>query len=379
MGLLKALGMPFQISSLLFVGMTSMMLGVVLSIGDIAVMLALPLMCLLLIWFTRFTFTLIDDATNGAEETATASVEMANPWGDPRCWVHPVLTLLVAIALLVKPEIPRLPVLVCCALLLPASIGAIALTGHSLDALNPFAMVRVVRGLAHYYLMAVVWLVLCVGAAVLLMQSGMWLALKIAALQLLLLLAFAFIGGALHARRVELGFVPLVSPERIDERKEDQRIAERQRVIDGLYVELRGNEPARALASARQWIETLPSQHVTSDVRALIDAGSRWSEPRRYSALLRGLLPQLLSRRQQGMAFAAAEAGLAAMPTFAPEQEADTIALVRYALQTGRKRLAATLLENFMATARSPSPPGAELLELRARLRNEPAATQSLS
>ncbi|MEO8314543.1 MAG: hypothetical protein ABI645_07075, partial [Pseudomonadota bacterium] len=130
MELLKALGMPFHLSSLLFVGTTSLLLTLVLSVGGIAVMLALPAFALILIWFTQFTFRLIDDATNGVQETAPASLEMLSPWGDPRCWVHPMLTVAIVLALALQPQIPRLPVLGACALLFPASLGAIALSGN---------------------------------------------------------------------------------------------------------------------------------------------------------------------------------------------------------------------------------------------------------
>ena len=102
---------------------------------------------LLLVWLTQFAFTLIDDAANGVQETEAATAEMLSPFGDPRCWVHPALAAAVAIALVLQPEIPRLPVLVVGALLFPVSIGAIAISGRARDALNPFAMVRMLRGL----------------------------------------------------------------------------------------------------------------------------------------------------------------------------------------------------------------------------------------
>ncbi|MEO6080839.1 MAG: hypothetical protein ABIQ86_13840 [Steroidobacteraceae bacterium] len=373
MDLLKALAMPFHLGSLLFVATTSLLLTLILSVGGVSIIMAIPAICLIMIWLTRFTFTLIDDATNGVQEAAAASLEMLSPFGDARCWVHPALTAFIAIALFLQPEIPRLPVLAACALLLPASIGAIALTGNALDALNPFALVRVIRGLAHYYVLAVLWVTLCVAAGVLVVRSGLWLLVIIATLQLLLLLACAFIGGAVYARRVDLGFVPLVSPERVEQRKEDQRMAQRQHMIDGLYSDLRSRESARAVASARLWIEQAGPQQVPGDVKAILDAGAHWSEPRGVALLMRGLVPQLLSMRQPGLAFAAVEAGLTAVPAFTPEQEGDAVAMIRYALQSGRKRLAATLLANFMGSSANASTPGPELLELRARLHNQPS------
>ncbi len=288
--------------------------------------------------------------------------------------MHPVLTVLVGAAVYLQPEIPRWSVLVAAALLYPASIGAIAISGHALDAVNPFALVRVARGLAHYYLLSVLWMVLCVVLAVLVVRSGLWVGLRIATIELLVLLmyAYAFIGGAVYVRRLDLGFVPRVSPERVEEQREQERIAERQRMIDGLYRDLRVREPARALASARQWIEQAGSQQLSDDVRAILDAGARWSEPRGFAQLMRGLVPQLLSMRQLALAFAAGGSGLAAAPGFTPEQEGDAIAVIRYAMQTGRKRLAATLLANFTGSAACKGTP-----ETRAAGTARPAAQRT--
>jgi hypothetical protein len=372
MDLLKALGMPFHAASLLFVGTTSLLLALIVSVGGIAVMLAIPAMALILIWFTQFTFTLIDDATNGKEEAAPASLEMLSPWGDMRCWVHPVLTVVIGLSLMLQPQIPRVPVLVACALLFPASIGAIALTGNALDALNPLALVKVMRGLAHYYLLAVLWVMVCVGAGALVATSGLWVFVQIAASQLLLLLICAFIGGALYARRVELGFEPLVSPERVALRAEQDLSAERQRMIDSLFGEIRMRRHASALAMVRQWLEKAAPHQLADDVKAILNAGAGWSETRSFAALLCELAPLLLSMRQPALAFAAVEAGLAAMPGFTLEQEGDAIRMIRYALQTGRKRLAATLLGNFMASPASQAAAGAELRDLQIQL-NAPA------
>jgi hypothetical protein len=56
-----------------------------------------------------------------------------------------------------------------------------------------------------------------------------------------------------------------------------------------------------------------------------------------------------------------------------PELESDAIAAIRYAMQTGRKRVAATLLVNFMQGSTFKAPPGPELQDLCTRLQVEPA------
>ncbi len=372
MDLLKALAMPFQAASLLFVAMSALLLTLVTSVGSAIMPLALLAIFLLLVWLTQFAFALIDDAANGVQETAAATAEMLSPFGDPRCWVHPALAAAVSLALFLRPEIPRLPVLIAGALLFPVSIGAIAISGRALDAVNPFALVRVLRGLGHYYPLAVLVTALCVLLGVLVAKSPLWSVLQFAALELLVLLAYAFIGGAVFVRRLDLGFEPRVSPERVEMRGEQEREAQRQRMIDGLYRDLRVREPARAIADARSWIEAASPQQLPGDVQAILAAAAHWTEPRGLQLLLRSLIPQLLSMRQPGLAFAAVETGLAAASNFTPEKESDAVAAIRFALQTGRKRVAATLLTNFLRSTSYQGMPGPELQELCTRLQVEP-------
>lgn len=369
MELSKALSMPFQLASLLFVAVTSLLVALIHSIPGPFAMMGLPLGVLLTIWQTQYAFKLIDDAANGVKEPATADVDLLDPWGDMRCWVHPLLGAGIVVLLLTQPQIPVWPVWLAAAALFPASLGAIAMTGRAFDALNPVLMARVMHGLGYYYPLAVLWIVLCVGVGSLISLLPLWEALRIAAAQLLLLLIYAFIGGAIFIRRLDLGFEPLASPEREQERGEKQHIARRQQMIDGLYSDLRVRHHADAATSLRQWIAQATPQQLSGDVRAILDAGARWSEPGLVQ-LLRGLVQQLLSMRQPALAFAAVEVAIANAPTFAPEQESDAVAVIRYALQTGRKRLAATLLDNFMGGATNHAP-GPDLLELRSRLQDK--------
>lgn len=374
MELLKALGMPFQMASLLFVALTSLLLGLVLAVGAGSLatqLMGLLAIFLLMVWLAQFAFALIDDAANGVQETSAATAEMLSPLGDPRCWIHPFLAAVLGGVLFFNPQIPRWPVLAAATVLFPASIGAIAISGRTRDALNPFAMANVVRGLGGYYALAVLWIALCALAAVIVNGSGMWSVLRIAALELLLLLVFAFIGGAVYLRRIDLGFEPKVSPERTEQRIAAERSEERQRMIDGLYRDVRVREPERAIATVNQWLGAAAPTDLRGEVLGILAAGAQWSEPRGFSQLLRGMIPQLIGMKQLPLAFAAVEAGMKANPAFTPAAEPEAIALIRFAQATGRKRVAATLLTNFMTSIAGKSEPCLELLQLRDSLRNE--------
>jgi hypothetical protein len=148
--------------------------------------------------------------------------------------------------------------------------------------------------------------------------------------------------------------------------------AERQRVIDALYIDVKMRRTDNALATARNWLEKAAPHQLPGDVKAFLTAGASWSEPRGYVALLRDLAPLLLSMRQPALAFQTVEAGLSAFPGFTLERENDAVRMIRHALQSGRKRLAATLLANFIGSAANQGTPGEELRELCAQLRIEP-------
>lgn len=359
--------MPFQAASLFFVALSSLILGFFTSAGGPYIVLALFALWLMLCWLTQYAFKLIDDIANGAREPAVASMEMLNPFDDARAWVHPALAAALALALWLRPNIPVTPMLVTAALLFPVSIGAVAMSGRARDALNPLAMGHVARGLAHYYLLAVLFAALCAIAGIALARSPLWSFAKIAGMQLLLLLVYAFIGGALYQRRIELGFAPRQSPERVDENRRLERERQRQQMIDGLYRDLRVREHARAVAGAKRWFESADTAQLHEDVKALLQAGNGWGEPRGFALLLRGLVPTLLAMKQPSLAMTVTEAALAIAPTFAPEAETDTVAMIQQALHTGRKRTARTLLDNYIARM-GDAAPGAAISALQEKL-----------
>jgi hypothetical protein len=182
----------------------------------------------------------------------------------------------------------------------------------------------------------------------LLVQRLTSMILIVAAVEMLLLLAYAAIGGVLYVRRRELGFEPRQSPERVAQREEEERRGVRQQFVDGLYKDLRVRESARAAASAARWLREAGPAQLKGDLHAILQAGVHWNEPREYPRFLRSLLPVLLELKQPMLAMSIVDAGLAAASGFAPATEAETVALVNYAQHTGRRRVAQTLLGNYL-------------------------------
>jgi hypothetical protein len=348
---MRALAMPFQLASLLFVLLTSVVLGFFIGGDLVRLVVSVATILLMLVWLTQYALHLIDDIANGVRESRAASVEMATSFLDARAWVHPALGVAVAMLLYLKPEVPVLPVLIGAALLFPASIGACAITGHALDALNPLELARVMRGFGIWYPLVAAFVLGCAVLGWLAARGLGSMILIVATAEMLLLLVYACIGGVLFVRRRELGFEPRQSPERIAQREEEERRGSRQQFVDGLYKDLRVRESARAAASAARWLRESRPENLKGDVHAILQAGVQWNEPREYPRFLRGLLPALLEMKQPMLAMAIVDAGLAAAGGFAPATEAETVALVNYAQHTGRRRVAQTLLGNYLKSA----------------------------
>lgn len=348
--------MPFQLASLLFVLLTSVVLGFFIGGDLVRLVVSIASVLLMLVWLTQYALHLIDDIANGVRESQAASVEMATAFLDARAWVHPALAVAVAVLLYLKPEVPVLPMLIGAALLFPASIGACAITGQALDAVNPLELARVIRGFGIWYPLVAVFVLGCAVLGWLAARSLSSTTLIVATTEMLLLLVYAGIGGVLFVRRRELGFEPRQSPERIAQREEEERRGARQQFVDGLYKDLRVRESARATASAARWLRESRTEHLKGDVHAILQAGVQWNEPREYPRFLRGLLPLLLELKQPMLAMAIVDAGLAAASGFAPATESETVALVHYAQHTGRRRVAQTLLQNYLKTAPADKP-----------------------
>lgn len=368
MDALKILAMPFQAGSLLFVVASSLLLGLILGGGYLPMILGLFALWLILVTLTNYAFRMIEDIANGVREAPTVSAEMMSPLADSRSWVHPLLAVALVAFHAVKAELSAVPTVIAAVLLFPPSIAACAMSGRAVDAFNPRAMFEVVRGLGPWYPLAVLstafWAALGV-LAVNLIGRG-WL--FFAVLQLLLLLAYASIGGVVYQRRIELGFAARISPERRAETAAQERGKRRQQLFDHLYESLRARDAPRAIDAATQWLRDADSYQFATDTQALLAAGRGWNEPRQFVQLLLGLLPLLLERGQPALALAAAEAAKAAGGRFVPAEEITAVTLADYALQTGRRRAAQGMLEDFLSSPAGAGPPGPRLASLCATL-----------
>jgi hypothetical protein len=362
MTLLRALTLPFQATSLLFVAFTATLLALVGSIGGSIAPLTILVTYILLSWINKYAFALLDHAANGATEAPVASVEMLGPTGDWRAFVHPMLVALVSIVSWWLHGFTPAFVALAALPLFPASIGALAISHQFFDAINPLALWRTARDLGMQYLVLLAMMLGIAAVGVLLLRLGVTRIVLYVAVELMVLAFYAAIGGALHDRRIDLGFDPLQSPERRSQREADEHVRRRQAVLDAVYTSTHAGNYVEGPRRLKEWLEG-PEAQLVPDAHATVQQAMAWQKDRAVAETLRTVVSHCVGTGQPAVALTTAEAALKRLPAFAVASEAEAITMAQYASQTGRRGLARRLLDNYAAAhPEAPSSPVAKTL-----------------
>jgi hypothetical protein len=347
MTLLRALSMPFHLTSLLFVGFVAVLLALLWSVGGALSLIPLFGTFFLLSWLNKYAFAQLEQAALGVSDAPVASVEMLGPFGGVRSWVHPVLAGGVLLLMGVVPQAGRAAIAVAALLLFPSSVGVLAITHRVIDAVNPLALWRVMVGMGCTYLL----LVAAVGGVIVsgtvvwgLPVAGV---LRYAVLEVLLLCLYSLIGGTIFVRRSELGFEPRVSPECDAEKVELAYAQRRQVMMDEVCGVVRVRDGARAGAVLKQWLVEAGEQNLHLDVPTILDQAMRFPERRGLATVARTLISHLLQVRRLSLALTVMEAVSAVADDFTPESEPEMVALAGYAVQAGRRSLARAMIERW--------------------------------
>ena len=353
---LKFLLIPLRGASLVLIAMFSMLLLVAASGG----LLGLPLALIVMSWFFKYGFALLDQVADGVNEPPVLSYEMVNPANESR----PLgLLLVVAVFYGVTEALDRWlgaeamsTLRTAGVLLLPAIIMAQVLGGfvHSLNPLVLWQIVTRVPGsyalilavLAGCWLLArllVIWL----PAAELPFSVAIALpdTVRIAVLMYAWLASFAIMGGVLFVRRVELGFEPSHSPERDAEKAQRERQREIDHLVDRIFAEWRGGAYGNAWRSIEAHLQT--SANPRNDLRDLLQRAAQWPDRRLAHRLAQEILPQLLVARRTGDALDIVRTQLQLDANFRPLDSADAIKLIELARDAGDRRTARMLLAGF--------------------------------
>ena len=349
MTLLRALAMPFQPTSLLFVGFSATLLALIWSMAGMFSVPAVIGTFFLMSWLNKYAFSQLEQAAQGVTDAPVASVEMLGPFGGLRPWVHPLLAAAVVLLMYFSPTAARVAEGVGALLLFPASIGALAMSQHFADAINPMSLWRVIAGMGWAYLLLVTAVLVVIACGIAMDALPLWSAVRYAVLELLLLCLYTLIGGTLFVRRAELGFEPLSSPEHKAALADREQAQRRQQMIDEVYGTIRVREVAPAARVLKQWLAAAPAEHLQADVPAILGQALRFPEQRGLATVARTLISHLVEIRRHSLALTVLETVVAAAPDFLPETEAEVVALAQHAALAGRRRLARSTLDQWTA------------------------------
>jgi hypothetical protein len=317
------LAFPFRAAPLLLIGVFT----VGLLIARLAGLLGMFLAILLISWFFKYCFVMLDAIVAGEEEPPVLSVEMVNPLSEQRPLAVALLMGLefglICLLHLRVGSVLSIPVAVLLLVTLPASLASVGLTGNPIGALWPGTWYAFVRSLGRDYL----WLVLAmlIGSAAIYAlwrsEAPSWI--TIATTQLLFLLIVAFIGSAIHEHRDELGIATLTRAERLAAREEREFLHLRKEALDRAYGLLRVQKSNEAWDEIDRWLRAHDARGANlPEYRQVFEAIVDWGDPRIGDRVAEELICLLLARRETGRAVEVCERWLAANPKFQPTQRA---------------------------------------------------------
>jgi hypothetical protein len=327
--------------------------AVLLTLATRAGLLGLPLMLIVLSWFLKYAFVVLDTAARGLDEPPVLSVEMVNPVDEQR----PLGQLLIigvfyAATAALQPFAGTTAVLSLRAMalvLLPACIAVLGSSGSIVTAVNPRVLIGTMHRLGWDYV--VIWLAIIVLAfaahVVRIRLAGAFygLPLAIACIMYGWLAVFSVIGGALYERRHELDIDTWRSPERDRARHEADLDKEHARFIDDLYGHWRGRAYKEALQAAQNRLAA--SHHSLDEYAWLCEALLRWPDRRLASRLAQDYLTRLLAAKRYSEGLGVARRHIEGDPEFRPATAAETIRVANLARDGGDRRLARALLADF--------------------------------
>ncbi len=301
----------------------------------------LPLALMLLSWFFKYCFVVLDSALAGRDELPVLSLEMVNPFDEQRPLGIGLLIVAAAAAVFAAKAYVGLGSAVVLAtvfgLALPASIAVLGISGNLFLAAWPPRLLETLRGLGWDYILLnlAILIVAAIAYAPIALNVPIWM--SIAALQLLFLLLFALIGTSVFERRIEFGLDSRTPEEHRAERDRRAHEQARQRMIDHAYEYFRHQKPLEGWHEIETWLKahargdgTLPEYH------AVFEAACGWDDVRPGDRLANELIGLLLARRQGGAALQVAEQRFAVNPQFRP---ASGVRLAELAGQAGKPAL----------------------------------------
>jgi hypothetical protein len=324
---------------------TPIVLVVTFTIGWLLAMRAglagLPLGVMLLSWFFKYCFVVLDATLAGRDELPVLSVEMLNPFDEQRpLAVGLLIAAAVSGTFLAKAYVgpgTAFGLATAFGLLLPASVAVLGISGNVFLAAWPPRLFETLRSFGWDYVVLnlAIGVVAVIAYAPIALSVPIWM--SIAALQLLFLLLFALIGTSVFERRVDFALDSRSPEEHRAERDRREHEQARQRTVDHAYEYFRHQKPLEGWHEIETWLKThARGDRTLSEYHAVFEAACGWDDVRPGDRLANELIGLLLARRQGGAALEVAEQRLGANLQFRP---VNSVRLAELAAQAGKPAL----------------------------------------
>ena len=342
--------MPLSATPLILVAVFTIIWAYAIKGGIIGI----PVDVILISWFFKYCYALLDAVVAGHDELPVLSVEMLNPVDEQRPLLQAIMVALGFIGCWwVYHTAGPVAGLGLGALLLsalPATVALLAISDSWIHALSPLAVGRIMKGLGWTYVGV---LAITLGGAALIVTLALTLnsILVILALsQLVLMTMFCFIGGAIFENRVDLQLATHTYGERVAERDAHHHSDDRGAVLDRTYALLRLKRRDEAWANLESWMRRhCTGSHPFTEYHALLQATCAWDDPVIGDRVASEYLGKLLANGETGMALEALQMRLDANPGFYPVGQAYATRLTELVALSGRKTLSRKLLANAAA------------------------------
>jgi hypothetical protein len=351
----RYLFLPFHMTPLLLVATFS--IGLI--IASKAGLAGIPLAFVLISWFFKYCFVLLDSIITGDEEPPVLSVEMVNPLSEQRPLVIGVLIGAECMGVLaLRNHIGTVGVVLAIAVItlaLPANIAVLGITRNPVRAIWPPALFDLIKALRHHYVLLNLSTLALAGALYWMVVHEVSLATGLIAAQLLFLIVFCLVGGAVFENRLELGINTRTLKERIAERDAREHETERRHMLDRAYALFRVRKPLEGWREIELWLlRHAQGENQAAEYRALLDAASRWDDVRAADKLANEFIALLLAKRANGEALDIAEQRLATNPLFQPSPISQSLRLAELAGAAGKRSLQRQITASRNARLSSP-------------------------
>jgi len=347
---LRVLLVPFHVTSLLLIGLFS----ILFNIFDMGGLYGLFASLLAQIWVVKYSYVLIEHIADGALEPPVMSTDMLSPF-EIRPWIQLAIVIAGAVACNAIGGNAGFALAALLLALLPASIAVLGVGEPFYQAVNPLMLYRLIRGLGPYYLLILVSIPIYLGIIALLDRWGAWSLVRHAAVLLCEISFFSLIGGCIYLRRHQLGMEPSRSPERTATREEAERMKVRAHMLDDVFQQARIGKYVEATRPLAQWFRTLDGETATRDAQFIAAQAIGWNMPAGLNTIGSTLIRHLLRAGRPDAALLVFERLRQRAPTLTLDSPDDLRMLIEFAEGAGRDELAASMrLETPVFRPRSP-------------------------